>query len=472
MAMVLAREHSRAAPAATMILLTMSLGVLIAQIDTSVVNLAVKQIGAKLGAGVTALQWVIDAYNLVYASLLLTAGTLADLYGRRRIFALGIAAFTLGSLICGLAPNAAVLVAGRAVAGLGAALEVPTSLAILTIAYPDTRERTRALGLWASCNGLAFVIGPTIGGVLVDAVGWRSIFLLIVPLCVATLALTATSVPESKDPKGRTLDLFGQMLAIAALGALSLAVIQGPHWGWMSLASALSFAISIGAAALFLWRQADAHGALVPLPMLRNRVFSASLGVALGMTFGMYAMLFLTPLYLQSVRGEGALLTGIELLPLSVTYVVVSQLSGKIANEFGPRLPMTAGMAMMGTGLFMLALIPLNDSLFLIEAAMVVIGCGLGLNTAPVNAVAVANASVSRSGTASGLLNTARMIGATLGVAVLGAVFAMFAGGVGEGSHIVAGLAPAYIGGGIAEMLGAAAAFVFIRRDSLHPARR
>jgi MFS family permease len=206
--------------------------------------------------------------------------------------------------------------------------------------------------------------------------------------------------------------------------------------------------------------------------MLRNRVFSASLGVALGMTFGMYAMLFLTPLYLQSVRGEGALLTGIELLPLSVTYVVVSQLSGKIANEFGPRLPMTAGMAMMGTGLFMLALIPLNDSLFLIEAAMVVIGCGLGLNTAPVNAVAVANASVSRSGTASGLLNTARMIGATLGVAVLGAVFAMFAGGVGEGSHIVAGLAPAYIGGGIAEMLGAAAAFVFIRRDSLHPAWR
>jgi MFS transporter, DHA2 family, methylenomycin A resistance protein len=472
MAMILTREHSRVTYAATLILLTMSLGVLIAQIDTSVVNLAVKQIGAKLGAGVTALQWVIDAYNLVYASLLLTAGTLADLYGRRRVFALGIAAFTLGSLICGLAPNAAVLVGGRAVAGLGAALEVPTSLAILTIAYPDSRERTRALGLWASCNGLAFVIGPTIGGVLVDAVGWRSIFLLIIPLCVATLALTATSVPESKDPKGRKLDLFGQVLAIAALGALSLAVIQGPHWGWMSRASAASFAVSISAAALFLWRQADASGALVPLPMLRNRVFSASLGVALGMTFGMYAMLFLTPLYLQSVRGGGALLAGIELLPLSVTYVVVSQMSGKIANEFGPRLPMTAGMAMMGIGLVMLALIPLNDSLFLIEAAMVVIGCGLGLNTGPVNAVAVANAPASRSGTASGLLNTARMIGATLGVAVLGAVFATFAGGVGEGSHIVAGLAPAYVGGGIAEMLGAAAAFAFIRRDSLHPARR
>src|SRR5579863_6838206 len=232
----------RAAGGTTLILLTMSLGVLIAQIDTSVVKLAVKEIGASLDAGVTALQWVVDAYNLVYASLLLTAGTLADLFGRRRIFALGIALFTLGSLVCGLAPNAVVLVAGRAIAGLGAALEVPTSLAILTVAYPDTRERTRALGLWASCNGLAFVVGPTVGGVLVDAAGWRSIFLLIVPICIVALALALTAVPESKDPEGRSLDVPGQVLAIAALGSLSVGVIEGPHWGSTSLASILSFA--------------------------------------------------------------------------------------------------------------------------------------------------------------------------------------------------------------------------------------
>jgi MFS transporter, DHA2 family, methylenomycin A resistance protein len=464
--------RSRTAQATSLILLTMSFGVLIAQIDTSVVNLAVKEIGAKLGASVTALQWVVDAYNLVYASLLLTAGTLADIFGRRRIFALGIVLFTLGSLVCGLAPNAIVLVAGRAIAGLGAALEVPTSLAILTVTYPDTRERTRALGLWASCNGLAFVIGPTLGGLLVDWVGWRSIFLLIIPLCIATLALTATAVPESKDPKGRQLDLPGQALAIAGLGALSLAVIEGPRWGWDSIASVLSFSTSLVAAALFLRRQSGSDGALVPLSMLKNRVFAASLGVASAMTFGMYAMLFLTPLYLQSARGDGALLAGIELLPLSVTFVIVSQLSGRIANEFGPRLPMTAGMAMMGIGLFVLALIPLDNSLWLIEAALLVIGCGLGLNTAPVNAVAVANVPAARSGTASGLVNTARMIGATLGIAVLGAVFAMFAGGGGEGSHLTAGLAPAYVGGGIGEMIGAAAAFICIRRDSLHPAAR
>ena len=168
-------SHPPGARSAALVLLTMSLGVLIAQIDTSVVNLALKHIRADLDGGVNTLQWVVDAYNVVYASLLLTAGTLADMYGRRKVFAAGMALFTLGSLVCGIAPDAAVLIAGRGIAGIGAALEVPTSLAILTVAYPDTRERTHALGLWASCNGLAFIIGPTLGGVLVDAVGWRSI---------------------------------------------------------------------------------------------------------------------------------------------------------------------------------------------------------------------------------------------------------------------------------------------------------
>jgi predicted MFS family arabinose efflux permease len=259
------------------------------------------------------------------------------------------------------------------------------------------------------------------------------------------------------------LDLPGQALAIAALGAFALWVIEGPHWGWGSGASIAALASSLVAGTWFLRRQTRPNS-LVPLSMLRNSVFSASLAAAAGMTFGVYAMLFLTPLYLQSVRGASALTAGIELLPMSVTFVIVSQLSGKIANKLGPRVPMTTGLAMMGSGLFMLALIPLHDSLIVIEAALLMIGCGLGLNTGPVNGVAVANAPRARSGTASGLLNTARMVGATLGVAVLGAVFATFAG---RGGHIVDGLAPAYFGGALGEMLGAVAAFMFIRRDSL-----
>jgi Na+/melibiose symporter-like transporter len=214
---------------------------------------------------------------------------------------------------------------------------------------------------------------------------------------------------------------------------------------------------------LFVLRQKGSDGALMPLAIFKNRVFSASLGIAAAMTFGVYAMLFLTPLYLQAGRRDSALQAAVELLPMSLTFVIVSQLSGKIVNAYGPRLPMTLGMATMGTGLFMLALIPLSDSLWLVETALLAIGCRLGLNTAPLNAVAVANVSAARSGMASGLLNTARMVGATLGVAVLGAIFAMFVGGSGG---TAAGLPPAFIGGGIGEMLGAAAAFTFIRRDS------
>jgi EmrB/QacA subfamily drug resistance transporter len=441
----------------------MSLGVLIAQIDTSVVNLAVKPIGTDLKASVTDLQWIVDAYNLVYASLLLTGGTLADLYGRRRILALGIALFTLGTVVCGLAPDVPTVLAGRTVAGLGAALEVPASLAILTIAYPDTEERTRALGIWASCYGIAMVVGPTAGGALADAFGWRSIFVLIIPFCLVTLVLVMTVVPESSNPQGRRLDLPGQALAIASLGSLSIAAIQGPRWGWVSTGSVAAFSLSVVAAALFLRRQEGATDAVVPLPMLRHRVFAACLAVAIAMNFGAYAMLFLIPLYFQTARSASALDAAFVLLPMSLSYMVTSEFSGRIANKLGPRVPMTAGMGLMGLGLLMLALILFNDSLVLIESGLLAMGCGLGLNVGPMNAVAVANAPAARSGTASGLINTARMIGATLGVGVLGAVFATHVA-EGAGTH---GLATAYFGGGIGELIGAAVAFAYIRHDSL-----
>jgi MFS family permease len=290
------------------------------------------------------------------------------------------------------------------------------------------------------------------------------------PLCVLALLLTFQSVPESRDPQNRRFDLPGQALAITALSALSLAVIEGPRWGWVSSASLTAFLASATAGLLFVRRQHHCRDrGLVSVSMLKARVFSACLGIAAAMTFGMYAMLFLTPLYLQSGRGNSALVTGLQLLPMSVAFTIVSQMSGRIANALGPRVPMTAGMAMMSGGLFLLAFMPLNDSLVLIQAALVIIGCGLGLNTGPVNAVAVANVPAGRSGTASGLVNTARMVGATLGVAVLGAVFAASAGDIGTSSAMASGLAPAYIGGGIGEAIGAVLAFSFIRNTSLHP---
>ncbi len=450
-----------------LVLLTTSLGVLIAQIDTAVVNLAVKRIGSDLHASVGALQWVIDAYNLAYASFLLTGGTLGDLLGRRAIFVAGIALFTAGSLVCGLAPDETVLIVGRALTGLGAALALPTSLALLTVAYPDSKERVRAIGVWASCYGVAMAIGPTLGGFLVDVSGWRSIFFLIIPICALTLTL-GFGIPESSNARGRHLDLFGQALAVLALGSLCFTAIEGAHLGWTSplvLGATVVFVLALPA---LIRLEARSIGGLVPLDLFRNRMFSASLAIASCMTFGMYAMLFLTPLYLQAVRGASALVAGLDLLPLACTFVAVSQYSGRLMNTLGARRVMTAGMALMGGGLVPLALASADTSFWLIAAGLVSIGAGLGLEAGPVMAVAVANVPPERAGTASGLGNTARMVGATLGVAILGAVFAAHAGNSSTPA-MLEGMRYAFLGGALVEFTGAALALAVIRHGSHHP---
>lgn len=453
-----------------MLLLTMSLGVFIAQLDSQVVNLALHHIGDDLGAGVSALQWVMDAYNLLYAALLLTGGTLGDLYGRRRIFVLGIVLVIVGSIICIVAPNAAVLIVGRGITGVGAALDVPTSLAILSVAYRDAGARARAIGIWASCNGIAIAIGPTAGGLLVDAAGWRSVCALVLPICVLTIILAQRVVPDTRDAGDRKLDLPGQVFAILALGSLCFIAIEAPHRGWMSVLILGTGAIFVVATAALLYTEKNKIGALVPLEMFRNSEFNAALAAAGTMTFGMYAMLFLTPLYLQRAGGETAFQVGMELLPMSIVFIIVSQSSGVLTRYFGARGLMTAGLGCMGSGLLLLAMVGETPNLALIETALLIIGVGLGLNTAPVNAVAVASVDVGRSGTASGLVNTARMIGATMGIAILGAIYAVYAG-QGSPQSAITGLRLAYLGGALVEFTGALIAAIYIRTGAAKPAR-
>jgi len=451
------------------VLLATSLGVLLAQIDTSVVNLGLKSIARDLNAGVSEMQWVIDAYNVVYATLLLTGGTLGDIYGRRRLFLVGISLFAVGTTICALAPNAAVLIAGRAISGLGAAFALPMSLVLLTLAYPRREERAHAMGIWASCNGLAFIIGPSLGGWLVDSVGWRSIFYMSLPACAAALLLTMHAIEESTEPEGRRLDLPGQILAIVALGGFAFAAIEGSHWGWTTPLFAMLTVAGLAAIA-FVWVEARTPDPLLPLSFLGQPVFSAALAVASLMTFGMYALLFIMPLYFQTMRGATPFIAGLELLPMSVSFVIVSQLVGHLTNNLGPRIVMTAGMACMGFGALAIAFISESTSLTVIELALFVVGIGLGLNTAPVNGVAVAAIPPARSGTASGVLNTARMVGATMGVAILGSVFAAYAG---QQADVAAGFMPglraAMTAAALAELLGALIAALLIRHDSLHP---
>jgi MFS transporter, DHA2 family, methylenomycin A resistance protein len=280
------------------------------------------------------------------------------------------------------------------------------------------------------------------------------------------LLLAMKAVPESKDPQGRRLDPTGQGLAILGLAALSFVVIEGPHWGFAAPTILALAVAAVIAAILFVAVERGKSGALVALDLFANRAFSAALAIAGLMTFGMYALLFLTPLYLQSIGGYSAFVAGLALLPMSLTFVLVSQVSGRLAKHLGARAMMASGMGCMGTGLLLLCLVSTEPNLLLIEAALLIIGAGLGLNTGPVNAVAVASVPPRRAGTASGLINTTRMVGATLGIAVLGAIFAVHAA---ERSPeaIATGLRLAYLGGAAAELAGAVLALALIRPDSM-----
>jgi EmrB/QacA subfamily drug resistance transporter len=453
--------------ASTLTLAAMCLGTFMAILDTSLVNLGLHAIQADLAADLATLQWVIDLYNLAYAIFILSGGVLADRYGRRRIFLLGTAIFALGSALCAVAWDAPALILGRFVTGVGAAFALPAALAILALAFPDARERTRAIAIWGAMNGLAMAIGPTLGGLLVDALGWRSLFAVILPVAAATYALAAHAVAETTGG-ARPLDIRGQILAMLALLLLCVGVIEGPRWGWDSPATFACLAGAALCAVAFVVAERTAADPMLPLDMFANRAFSAAIADASLMTYGVYGLLFLLPLYLQALRGTAATTAGVILLPLSLTFFVASPVAGRIATRVGPRRLIGAGMTLNGCGLLALTFLADDTGMAVIVAALLAVGLGLGLITGPISTAAVANAPAARSGTASGALNVARMVGATLGVAVIGALF-----GAGPEQaitavpHFLAGAHATFAIGGAAELLGAVIAVLCFRRDSL-----
>jgi MFS transporter, DHA2 family, methylenomycin A resistance protein len=456
-----------------MILAAMCLATFIAILDTSLVNLGLHSIQADLHSSMTTLQWVIDLYNLAYAVLILTGGTLGDLFGRRRIFILGLLTFAARSLICAIAPGAEVLFAGRGIAGVGAALELPAALAILNVTYPDAQRRAWAIALWGGMNGLAMAIGPTAGGLLVESFGWRSLFYVILPFAAATVALAVSYVEESTNPQGRHLDLPGQLLAVVTLGTVSLGFIEGPSWGWYSPAILSCFAGSVIGFAAFLAVEHWSPGPLLPLSIFRSGAFSAAVADTLLMTFGVYGLLFVLPLYFQEVRRDSAVMAGVALLPMSVTFFLVSPVAGRVATKIGPRALISCGMTLTGIGMLLLSSPIIRSGYSLIGTALFSVGLGLGLITGPIATAAMASAPAARSGLSSGLVNVGRMIGATLGVATLGMLF----GGRVETAaqdvpRFMEGMHGALLMGAAAEFIGAGIALIWFRRDSLETDHR
>lgn len=408
-------------------LATLSLAVLVAQVDTAVVNLGVHPIGEYFSAGVSALQWVVDSYNLVYALLLLTGGLLADLLGRRLIFMAGAATFTVASLLCAFAPSIGILIAARAVAGVGAALIIPASLAIIRVVWSDPAERRRALGVWAACNGLALAIAPTLGGVLIHQFGWRSIFLVAIPLSLTALLLAKPAIPESANPQGRHFDALAQSLGALALGGLVFATIES-----RTSPGIAAVALAAAALALTLFIRIERRlgtAALVPLDIFRIPRFRGAMTATAGMTFGMYGVLFLLPLTWQASGRLDAVTAGLALMPMALIFVAVSPVSGMLSNHLGVRFMTSGGVSIISCGLLLIGLTAHRSSIGPTEFGLALTGLGMGLATGPLMGEAVGAVAAIRSGTASALINVARMVGATTGVAILGAVFAIIHGG-------------------------------------------
>ncbi|MBY5355848.1 MFS transporter [Rhizobium leguminosarum] len=436
-------SHSQLRPAALAIL---CLGVIVAQVDTSVVNLAVQPIGVDLKASVTELQWVVDAYNLVYAALLISGGLFADLYGRRLMFMIGCAVFALASLGCAFASTIAILIAARALTGFGSALLLPASLSLIRVIYRDEKIRARALGIWAGCNGMSLAIGPSLGGFLIRDFGWRSVFFVVIPIGLTAAAGARLFVPESADRQGRSFDMLGQLLGIAALMVMTLAAIESSHLPplWTSL-----LAIA-GALFLLLFVRVERRleqTALVPISMFSGSQFRGAMLATAAMTFGMYGTLFLFPLASLGLGRLASVEVGLSLLPMAISFIAISPFSGAISERLGKKNAISAGLALMGLGNLLLGAAFLANWFIAEEIGLLLTGVGMGMATGPLTAVAVSTVTSDRAGTASALINVARMVGATIGVAILGAVFAFL--GEAETAFIIAMSA-----GGSVQLLG------------------
>ncbi|WP_194925416.1 MFS transporter [Catenulispora pinisilvae] len=451
-----------ALPRAGVTLLATCLALFLGQVDTTAVNVALPAVRHDLSGGLAGLQWVVDAYNVTFAALLLTGGTLGDRFGRRHLFRIGVAVFVLGSAACALAPGLPMLLAGRVTQGAGAGMMLPQSLAILATAFPGRRERNRAMAAWSLVAGSGLAVGPTLGGLAVQTLGWQSIFWVNVPIGVAALALTLRHVPESRNPDARSLDPLGQVLAVVSLALITFVVVQGRELGWTSPATLLCVAGCVAGPVAFVAAERRRRAPMIPLPLLRRGQLPVSMIVAACMTFGMYGMLMLTSLMFQQERGASALGAGMGMLPLAVAATVLSPLTGRLVTKHGPRLPMTAGMAAMGLGILIYAVAGADANLLLLETAFTVIGVGLALNTGPVVGVAVSAVAPELAGLASGLANLARMFGATLGVAVQGTVMDLAANGATSGPHFVHGLRVALTVACTVEFAGAVVAYRYV----------
>ena len=398
------------------------MSLLLVSMDVTIVNVALPAMQRDLHASFSGLQWVVDAYTLVVASLLMLAGALSDRFGRRKVFMIGLVLFTAGSVLCSTSPSIGSLIAFRAVQGLGASMLNPVALSIIANVFSDPKGRARAIGIWGAVAGISFALGPLVGGALTQAAGWRWIFWINLPIGVAAVVLTAMFVPESKAARARTFDPVGQALVFITLATLTYAVIEGPHAGWQSAQIRGLFGLAAAALIAFVIYEPRRKDALLDLRFFRSAPFTSATLLAV-CSFGSFAgFLFLNALYLQQVRGLSAFHTGLCTLPLAVMMTICAPLSGRMVGSYGTRLPLLIAGTSFVVSTLLLTRLSIGTPLGLLMVVYVLFGVGLGMVNPAIANNAVAGMPLSQAGVAAGIASTSRQVGAALGVAVAGTV--------------------------------------------------
>ena len=438
-------------------------------LDIAVVNTALSDIAGDLNTGLSGLQWVVDAYTLALATVVLSAGSLADRLGRRRLFLGGLAVFTLASAVCAMSSSIAMLDAARAVQGLGAAVMFAVSLALLANAFPGARERAGALAAYGATIGASFAIGPLVGGLLTSGFGWRSIFIVNIPLGLIAIVGTLMRIQESRDPLARKIDWIGQVLLGGGLFLLVLALLRGNDQGWGSTAIIAELAGAVALIAAFAFAETRVKEPMLPLSFFRNRSFTAAQAGAFAISASFFAVFLYTTLYLQNVLGLSAIETGLVYMPGTAIMFFVSGGTAALGEKVSPRVMISSGLALVGVGMLLMTIVGAHSSWTIILPGEIIALIGTGLFNPAVSGVALGSLPARHSGLAAGTNDTFRQAGIAVGIAALGALVPAHAAlGHGDPQAFVDGLRDALAAGAALALIGAVATAYLLKGHRAH----
>ncbi len=435
-------------------------------LDNTVVNVALPSIQKDLGASISGLEWTINGYTLSFAVLLATGGRLGDIFGRRRMFLLGVVIFAASSATAGFAPDATALVASRVVQGVGAALMMPATLSIITDAFPAA-ERGKAMGMWAGVSALALAVGPVLGGFLTEHVSWRAIFYLNIPVAIGAVTAALFAVRESRDTSvGREVDYAGVVVLTATLTALVLALVEGNAWGWGSPEIVGLLAVAVLGAIAFVAIELRVKAPMVEFRFFSDRNFVGAVVVALIVSFAMLGVFFFLAVYMQNILRYSPLEAGVRFLPSTLMIVTVAPVAGRLSDRFGPRWLIAGGLAIVAASLFSFSGLAVDSAYLDLLPGFMLLGIGIAMTMSPMTSAAMNAVPVQKAGIASGVLSMFRMVGGSLGIAVTGAIFQGAVGGSFETASpqdFVGALGLAMTVSGLVAVLGAVIAMFAIR---------